>query len=836
MKGISEPSRDLVVTTIGTCRIADPIMAARHVRPLHRANRRLYGFVHTSAEVLQQIECLSRGRAIPEELAPFVSGPEKTARDVGDDADVYLVEISTIKQIRYREWLLQTNRVEDAFKDFRPLLDIFNRHRLPEDREARGDLLARHPLFEECTAIQQSILREAFVRLTTRAELDGDLAEVQRRLPAPVTFVCHVDLDSPDGRPLPARRELCAWMRGICAERGFRLIDPTPQVTSYGTAAALAQNGRDLNHYSEPFKVHYGAYLYDQIVGLAGPSRTAPPATVVLVGNARRLFAHGQYEEAEALLAASGETTPDVNALRGLIAYQRSEDALAAQFLRAAIAEDAAATEARLTLVKVLERTGDADEAAALAAALVQDTPDDLKVLTSAAKALARLRRYPEAIVAWQAIAALRPGDASALVEAARCAIKQRAYAEGLGFADAALAREPESAAALGLKTECLRRLDDLPALAAVLVQMAPLNPSLAMANLAHLIAADLLPQAAEILIAASKAGLAGQDEAALRADLVRGLTEQAVAAEKAGDGAVALRAWKALRALEPENKKAYLALRDVVGSFIAEGRSRAAEGDFAGAVAALRNGLALDDANARLLRELAAMLERTEDWAAATATWLTLADRAGGSEAVVRGVRNALRAEQLETALDLYARLPEEDKAELSGNIASGVKRLVKSMRADFDAGDHRAAAVKARAILRFEPENGAAERIREKLVSVLAKAMRQAADEDPAAQLALGRRVLELDPDHTEAHRAIGKIHAANQNHADARATYQRLTELEPEEARHWVKLAVACRGLGQHEACFAAASKASALDPANSQAAAIVAKMLNNRLVAA
>ena len=68
-------AEEIVVTAIGTCRIADPLAAAARMHPMRRNLANVYGFVHTSKEVLQQLDVLD-GREIPPELVRFVASAE----------------------------------------------------------------------------------------------------------------------------------------------------------------------------------------------------------------------------------------------------------------------------------------------------------------------------------------------------------------------------------------------------------------------------------------------------------------------------------------------------------------------------------------------------------------------------------------------------------------------------------------------------------------------------------------------------------------------------------------------------------------------------------------
>lgn len=871
-------NQSLVVTTIGTCRIADPIFAATKKRPLKRANRRVYGFVHTSREALQQIECLLDSRQIPEDLAPFIAGPEKTARDVLDEPDVFIVEVSTAKEIHCGEWLLQTNHMERALADVRPLVEIFNKHKQLHERDARRIELEAHPLFAEATPAQRHVLWEAFVRLTTRAELEQHLATINARLPAPTLFSCHIDVDALDGTPLASRRLLCGWMREICAAAGYNFVDPTPQALEFGRTRALANAGSDVNHYAEKYKALYGSYLFDEFCGKLAVQAKKPGGSLVaapvvdtsrvgdvqaadlstksgspmtedlslmddatfrsVIERAKRSLARGQLEEAEALLAQSPGLldTAEAHALLGAIAYHRVENDRAEDHLRAALQRDPQATETKMLLVKVLQRVGRMTDAMQLSHELTAEAPEDVKALIVAAKAITKAKHYADAVPAWLRVAALQPDEAGPLMEAARCELKLKNYADVVGTADAALAREPNNTVALGLKAEALAKLRHMPELAAVLLVLAPTDPQFAMASVPALITSGHPEEAAAIIASAQQAGFAGAGDPALVASLLRVLTEKARVAQNSSQAPVAVAAWRAIRLLDPDSKQAQLGLRAAVAPYLAEGRELAGKGDVEGSVRAFRSGLALDRENARLLRECAAVLEKSGDYPAAADAWAQLAETAeGGPEAAIRAARCAVRGKETVKALELFRRLTDEERAEFADTIASSIRRVVKAMREDFDAGDYDAVTEKANVVALTDPENPTVERIRHKVVSATVKLMRAAAG-DPRTQKQLSQKVLALDPNHVEALRTLAKMHAADRNHREAVAVYRQLTKIEPADARHWVKLAVACRGAKDYEEGVAATLKAMEIEPGNLQAVNILSGMLNRQPVAA
>ncbi len=790
-------STPLVVTTIGTCRVADPIHAATKHRPLRRANGRLYGFVHTTREILQQLDTLD-GRAIPKALLPFVARMEKASNDLDDGTEVFLVEISTAKEFRFREWFLQINHMERAFADIRPLLEIFRANGAAEARDSRGVLLRRHPMFARVTALRKEILLEAYVHATTREELTADLAEIARRLPAPALFSPHVDVAAADGTPLASRRRFCGWVREACAELGLRLLDPLPYVEAYGTTRALAKGGADLNHYSEPFKAEYGRLLYD-----------------------RHLLPLARGDAFEPGLAAASQGPPAVTGADAPVADGPDAEALGAEALGA----DAPDAASRIALAARHLASSRQDDAVALARAVVRDAPADGSALAGAARIFAKAQRHDEAMATFRRLAALRPDRPGPMTDAARSALKAKLLPEALECAEAALALAPDDAGMTFLRIEVLRKMRRTPELADALVAASAAHPEEAMKGVPALLSSGFVAASAAIVAAARKAGVEEAGDSTLQADLAGALRKAAKAAEEVGDVPAAVEGWRSLRLLDPASKAARLGLRNAVAPRIEEARSLAGVGDLPGAAEAYRGALSLDPEDGRARREYASLMERMEDWSAATDAWEALATAAEPvPEALERGARAARKAGRDEDALRFYVRMGEEERVEHAEALDATARRLARAMRAACKAGELDEAMTKVEAVLALDPANEVASRTRGEVVSAFAKRLRATRDDD-LEQERLGRRLLAVDPDHPEGLRSLGRLYGNRHDHREAEAVYRRLTDLEPDDPNHQVKLAIALRGLKRYDEGHGMVRRALELAPGHERAIALL-----------
>ncbi len=908
--GSDTPTSTITITSVGTCRLADPLSAIAKTHPIRRDLTNVYGFVHTSKEILQQLDVFE-GRELPPELQRFICSARYEAPQLRGATDLFFVEVSSQKEVHYRGHLLQINCLDRVFQDRRELFDTLFRHKYPQEREARARALEQLPSFRDADPVERSILLESHVHLTTRDELACDMQVILGRLPAPVVFVCHIDVPDSAGKVIETRSRLCAWMREICTENGYTLFDPAPQVIAYGRVRALAENGRDTNHYTTEFKPVLGSLLFDTyalplmrsrgaLAAVPGsalgearlpavapvlpaepeapaattapapspkavppaaskpapdekvPAPAASPKRIVtatgaalevrnIVSEAKAAIGRGEMDEAEVLLRGAVIDHPgsaELFGLLGAVAFHRGDNTVALADLQRALQLDRQAVEPRVLLVKIAQRLNRHEEACTHALELVASVPDDHKALSVAAKALLKAKRFHEAASVFRRVAMLRPEEAGPLVEVARCELKSRNPEEAVRAADAALQRDTTDLGALTLKAEALQRLKRMDDLAVIALRLVAVDPAAAMALVPALIATTHHEHAAAVIAAVRRHGHGNASDPIMQAGLVRSLTQRARAATERGEDTAAAAAWHAVRLIEPDNARAASGLRKLVSPIRKEARAKGAAGDLGGAIAVCQRGLALDPADATLLRDHAQLLERSARWIEASRAWEALSHTAsGGPDHIVRAARAAARGGELVEALRQYATLPEDMLRQAASTVASLTRKLVSSMRLDFVEGRYDDAVRKATIIRAMDPRNVAAARLLSRAVSSYRKLYKAAlADQDAAAQEEFCRRILGIDPNRADALKALVKIYSGAKRWREVIEILERLTQLEPGEPRHWHKLASACRAVRRYELGVSAALKAVELEPGNAKGLERLSDMLNRQALAA
>jgi hypothetical protein len=244
----------IACTAIGTCRIEMPLFRLARRGDIEFDQIGVYGRIHTSKEALQVLRAMSGDLGLPRELTPFVaSRPLQMAPHDLSGADVLVVELSSVKEIVFREFFLQlvltTRRLEQTSEGVRDWWRGYSRNGI--DVEDRAALLGD----AELPPVESAFLAEGRINMQGPEELRADMAAIAEWSPIPILFVTHFDAPNPKtGQNVYGRAELIGAVREAGAELGYRVYDPTVDVLAYaaehgGLTAALVGAA----HYTNPF-------------------------------------------------------------------------------------------------------------------------------------------------------------------------------------------------------------------------------------------------------------------------------------------------------------------------------------------------------------------------------------------------------------------------------------------------------------------------------------------------------------------------------------------------------------------------------------------------------
>lgn len=190
-----------------------------------------------------------------------------------------------------------------------------------------------------------------------------------------------------------------------------------------------------------------------------------------------------------------------------------------------------------------------------------------------------------------------------------------------------------------------------------------------------------------------------------------------------------------------------------------------------------------------------------------------------------------------LADAVRLYTALPEAARNEVASRIASLIRKLIATMRADFAEGRFAEAVTKAELIRGIDARNVPAARLLARAVASYRKLHKAAvAEGDLPAQEDVCRRILAIEPNRADALRPLARLLANARRGREAIELYERLVRVEPDEPRHWHKLAGLCRAARRYDIGVPAALKAVELEPGNTHGLARLSDLLNRQALAA
>lgn len=261
----------IFVRPIGSCRLFTPLKRVRGIFGFRLETIRDYGFTHTSSEALQALRFIRGEIDLPSELLPLIARAPDTkglfADPVTSQPDIYVIEISSVKQMRIGEWNLQLNYLTRHFADFfadSKRKKTYNKLSRPNHLVERNEWLATQPAYLALAREDQELLSAIEIHMQDEDEIIADLEAILERADGtPVVIQTHVDAKSLDGAPLKTRR---AVMQTVTNAAGFfelPLFDPSPFMYEVGQNVAMEKQGRDLTHFAPAFAEQLGTALFE---------------------------------------------------------------------------------------------------------------------------------------------------------------------------------------------------------------------------------------------------------------------------------------------------------------------------------------------------------------------------------------------------------------------------------------------------------------------------------------------------------------------------------------------------------------------------------------------
>ena len=403
------------ITPIGTCRINTPLKRGAARYPIHLDLQRIFGFVHTSEEALQQLMYRIGERGFPEDVVPILFRPGMDCTSEApapSQADLTIIEISSGKTYLVGDVAVQSNYLTRHFADF---FAAPRRARAFWDLARRGDralveaFVARDRAAQLYSEEDRSILSRLRLHVQTFEDVFADMAKMTEILGKDrILFVTHVNTKTPDGNIVANRDKLIRWVKLAAQRLGAECFDPTQLMEEVGQERAMERDGLDLTHFTNPFCDRWFGKVYRDFVvgrmvdgGFQIEATTAGEADLLAEGLASAM-ANGDFFEASRQLFAALKNHPDNVALRllhGDVLEKIGDFQGALDVLGDLVGSAEMTAEVRQSYARVLLETGDAAGALATTGQLLADEYENDEIYAIAGSAAERLGDVEQALL-----------------------------------------------------------------------------------------------------------------------------------------------------------------------------------------------------------------------------------------------------------------------------------------------------------------------------------------------------------------------------------------------------------------------------------------------------
>jgi len=402
------------VSPIGTCRIHTPLRRAAPRFPFRLDLTRNYGFVHTSAEVLQQLDMVTGGVPVPSDLWPLIYRPKITAEFLArppSKPDMFFFEISSAKHVTLGEIPLQLNYVNRHFGEFFAENAIARKFwALAREEHASERLLWLQTIqqFHRLPETDREMLSAIRMREQTAEEIAADMAAMVERVGADkAVFFTHVNARTPDSDLIASRAQLIEIVEKSAAALNIPCFNPSALMNEFGQAAAMERLGLDVTHFSLPFADHLGKIWFEKYIRHSGAvvdemyleqlERTHSKITSLRA----QLEAGHIVEVARALSAAlrSGDATDDHSRLMSQVAFTLGDFERTISLLEALRVTKGSVEEDDVLLMKAYLSKGDYLDAINLGRSLIADEREADEIVETCAIAAENLGWWREAVI-----------------------------------------------------------------------------------------------------------------------------------------------------------------------------------------------------------------------------------------------------------------------------------------------------------------------------------------------------------------------------------------------------------------------------------------------------
>ena len=281
------------VAVIGSCRVRVPLNTARKNKLLKVYSNGLESFCHSIKEVSQKLEFATKKITFPEHLDVLINGKEvdknlpfKEPLDF-KKADVFVIEISTIKQLEIEGYQIQQNYFMEYF--IKPnKLEAWWRELVKLANEKGSASFA--PKADWISEDVRSLAAKAVLSINTEQDIINEAKKITAHINRPVIFVGHFNITRL--KKIPYVYNLVRKLNSVL---GFTLIkdtieapirdrvilhnilvkaakaanagyyQPADFINQHGKEKALME-GKTTNHWAKAYCSVYGEHLVKEVI------------------------------------------------------------------------------------------------------------------------------------------------------------------------------------------------------------------------------------------------------------------------------------------------------------------------------------------------------------------------------------------------------------------------------------------------------------------------------------------------------------------------------------------------------------------------------------------
>jgi len=259
------------ITPIGSCRIYGPLREFGEALGFQINAKRVFGYMHSSAEAVQQMHAFTSDFRCEDVLWPLIARGKDYAHfqaEVHEKSDLYVIELASAKVIKIDDTVLQLNYLTMHYNDFfsdKARAVAFNQLCLKDDpAEVEAFLEAQWSSTVEQKE-DSAVLKRIKISMSTEQSLYEDICKLKEGLPN-IMIMTHVNAKNKNSTPLLTREHYINQVIAATERAGVKLYNPTDLMETIGQENAIADHSTGFAHFTGEFNGRIFADWYDNIL------------------------------------------------------------------------------------------------------------------------------------------------------------------------------------------------------------------------------------------------------------------------------------------------------------------------------------------------------------------------------------------------------------------------------------------------------------------------------------------------------------------------------------------------------------------------------------------